>query len=336
MKKMVIGLFLVVCSFTYGQLSDKQKAFFDKKMDEINLIPSINVGFKANLLSTYTKLCIKRTDLDEALCLKISVSQTIKDTSIIHALYKQTFDSWTSDKYVRAIQFYKDQFKLCNEQTATLSGLLYGRSKELVMAYYQCPEDETRRYVLESQISDSYNGLVMIALTKLGFKTYLARYCSAMDYWKELELSASQIDEIVKNAVEINLQSERMSNYTDLKYEEYRRLHLILTEKQYDTYLTCKVAPQAKLQTAALWDELKLYSGAADLDSTTTYGAIYPYLVQRFKIEERYKILPGGETEAAKQKTALYKMCPEQLLRLYALRKREVQKNADQTKFMTW
>lgn len=112
-------------------------------------------------------------------------------------------------------------------------------------------------------------------------------YDLALKCWKSLELSNSQIDSIIIYGKEVKSYLTRNPDYDYWKHE---RTHLrsLLTETQYDRFLTQKHQFSAYRSAQSNWRILKEHDLVADMDSVRVIREATNFHLERSKLYDLY------------------------------------------------
>ena len=112
-------------------------------------------------------------------------------------------------------------------------------------------------------------------------------YDLALKNWRSLKLSDSQIDSIIIYGKEIKSYLARNPGYDYWKHE---RTHLrsLLTESQYDRFLTRKHQPSAYRSAQNNWRILKEHNLVAGMDSVRVVREVTNYHLERSKLFDLY------------------------------------------------
>lgn len=150
-----------------------------------------------------------------------------------------------------------------------------------------------KMYVLNDSLLEQRKGVCLskYAVRKREFllsHPHLSKnYDLALESFKALGLSSGQIDSIFDKGKELRAYLSRNANYDYWKHE---RTHLrsILTNDQYDYFLTLKHLPKARQSAEHCWSQLKAFRAESDLDSLAVIRQVTEYHVERSKLFDLY------------------------------------------------
>ena len=125
-------------------------------------------------------------------------------------------------------------------------------------------------------------------------------YDIVLKYRLPLQLTDSQTDSIVDCGKELKKYMIRNTNYDHWKHER-TNLRKILSEKQYDMFLTFKHWSRSYQAGLYYWDALKKQDSNAGMDSAQVVRDVTNYHVERSKLfdmyayddREKYNLLAG-------------------------------------------
>ena len=121
----------------------------------------------------------------------------------------------------------------------------------------------------------------------LSHSHYSRNYDLVLKSWKRLDLNDQQIDSILAYGKELKSFLTRNEHYDFWKHERTHRRN-ILTENQYDIFLTLKHQPKSTQSAYYYWGVLKEKKLAAGMDSISTIREITNYYIERNKLFDLY------------------------------------------------
>lgn len=330
MKKPLCLLMLLAGIYLNAQTTKQESRieYFNEQMSKIKTQSQLSEEKKNEISKTFDQ--IGQTNPEKGLrrSYRIAVSEAIKDTAAIYQLFKEEIDAEVQAVYAEAIEEFRARYNLSDNDIKSINYLVYARSKELQMGYYLYPDSIVKRVQKEQTINAKYRKRILITLTKRGVKTDLYSYCTVLDFRHELKLSPEQIHRIVLTGWKL-WENHKTNPDFKLRYEEQLKIKALLTDIQYDNYLSLKVKESAERETQRSWNEMQKLDMATELDSIATCRQMLSYYVEREKINERYKIITNSDIEKEAQLDALRYIQPK-FMKQYTALKAMSRRNAQQ------
>ena len=135
-----------------------------------------------------------------------------------------------------------------------------------------------------------------------------------------------------------NFYKDTISNRDDKKIKQLDHIKTkeILNKDQYEKYLSLLVTGKAHQRTQKVWKEMKQLQVASNLDSIATVHQMLPYFIEKYKIEERYSIIPGGVKNKESQTALLRSNRPWVLKNMDSELKRLKKDTSSNINALTW
>lgn len=188
--------------------------------------------------------------------------ETLKDIRKLHALCQESDSCYR--KFMPTIRRKNEDLAILRKIYVTNDSILALKQHQVVNRY----EIQKKNFILShSHFSKNYD--------------------LALKHWRTLELSDSQIDSITIYGKELKGYLTRNPDYDHWKHE---RTHLrsLLTEKQYDRFLTHKHQPSAYRSAQNNWKILKEHNLVADMDSAQVIREATNFHLERSKLFDLY------------------------------------------------
>lgn len=341
MKKVLFFLAIAYCCQLFAQSPEQDKQekrrvdYFNQRMEQVPDGTNLSDAQKQEIKSVFLDLCKTSAEKGQKLLYRIAVNRIVKDTSLYYPIFKTELDPAIHRQYESAMNDLKIRFSLNENQLKAVSKQIHERSRLLQLGYFLYPENEEVKIANEKKIKAKYRKRTTIILTKQGVKTDLFAYCPYLAFKKELGLTPEQIHLIILSSWDLMKQKQKKPNF-DIKKEIHLLAKEIMTETQYDKYLSHKVASKTYNEIDKTWKQMKELNITADIDSTLAYRQLLSFYLERNKIQERYDIIPDSDTEKEAQLVSLKSIQPEILKKFRAFKKLEKEKNKQDNNSLAW
>lgn len=188
--------------------------------------------------------------------------ETLMDIRKIHAICQDNDSCYR--KFMPTIRRKNEDLAILEKMYVTNDSILTSKKRQVVALY----EMKRKNFIL-SHLHYSKN------------------YDLALKHWKNLELSISQIDSIIIYGKELKSYLTRNPDYDFWKHE---RTHLqsLLTESQYDRFLTQKHRSSAYRSAQGNWKILKEHGLVAGMDSVRVIREATNFYLERSKLFDLY------------------------------------------------
>lgn len=337
MKKKILALlcFLPFISFAQELDCTVAKKRIEQEIGKTEVLNKMSDDIKNQIISTYVNTYKENKNQGFLQLFKVAISRSIKDTAMYYPIFKSTIDSKLELQSKSALEEYKQTYKLTNEQIIKIEPLVKERILKLELCQYYFPENAEKRTKASIKIKDKYRRRILATLTENGICTHYSKYCSALVFERELILTKLQKRKLVIAA--INIEDEKKVNaMIDTNKRQLERLKEILTDRQFEAYLTLISKQFAKKEVDKKWIEIKKLGLDVEEDSAQVCKQLENYYSECEKVRKKYSIVPDSEETVSAQLTALNEITPGVLKKLKAVKKRERISNKQDNNSLMW
>lgn len=336
MKKTMTVFLLAMSICVMAQNAERQKYYFEKRMKEVKSVISLTKVNEQKITSVYNQLCKTQPEEEAEWLFKIAMRRVVNDSAQIIKASEKEITKAVNARLPYNIEYTRISKQLSASQAKTLSALLFDQEKELRILDYLYPDNVEERIKAEIRISNIYGNKLDMAYTRLGARTWLSNFATALKFIKELNLSPSQIDDLWNLGWAISRDTPENKDPGLRGIAEHKGTKQILSKAQYDLFLECRVKVSAQKEVQKSWNEMKKYNMSAEIDSATVSKTLLPFFTERALISERYKNMEGAEEQHQIMLDNLNATKPAILKKLHAIKEREKKKTAIQPNIMTW
>lgn len=296
----------------------------------------LNPQQEQQIITNFRNICQNDSNQSKKVMYRTSVSKMTQNKDTIYLLFKDDIDSYIDKTSKRSCDEYIIKYNLTEEQAESISELIKLKAKETGLSFFIYPEDNKKRISSNMANNSKYNKDIMVTLTLIGAKTYLAKYYSPiLKYKKALKLSDDQLTKFIDTGYD-HIAKEMSDPEFKILTETHKLIKEVFTPEQYDKYLTYTNIKKAQKAAENRWTEAVELGIDIEMDSVMVKKQLTAYYLEDYKIKERYKLISEKDGEKTEELEALKQKQPKALKKINITKKRAKATRTKDRNTMVW
>jgi hypothetical protein len=314
----------------------RQIRFLENRMNQLSFSAPLSSQKKERIQNSFLALSKAFPDEGNRVLFRKAVLQNVTDSVTVYTIFQNEIDTDAKRRATADLARERRRYNLSEEQSRLISRTVLDRARRLTLYSYLYGDSEVELDKKTNLANNDFEKSVQIILTKRGIRTNLSKYCMALDWRRQLSLTEQQADAILLAGWDI-FQRNRTEKIVSIRDEQHKVAKEILSEEQYDRFLTQMARNKAIEDTRMAWNEAIRLGLDAQLDSARVYPQILAYSLERAKIRERFRIIPDGQQERDRLLSNLsVNNKPDALKHIHAVRNREAARQNQDRNTVVW